>query len=135
MEINLNMPRVVGIDIPDNKRIKYALTYIKGVGESRAEEIINLLNLDKGMRAHDLTEEQISEISSLVDKKYIVEGELRRRVQENIKRLKEIGSYRGLRHKKGLPVRGQKTQSNARTRKGPRRTVGGVSVRKTVSKT
>lgn len=129
------MPRVVGIDIPDNKKVKYALTYIKGVGESRAEEIINLLNLDQAMRAQDLTEEQISEISALIDKKYIVEGELRRRVQENIKRLKEIGSYRGLRHKKGLPVRGQKTQSNARTRKGPRRTVGGVSVRKATSKT
>lgn len=127
--------RVVGVDIPDNKKIKYALTYIKGVGESRAGEIINLLNLDEAMRAQDLTEEQISEISSLIDKKYLVEGELRRRVQENIKRLKEIDSYRGLRHKKGLPVRGQKTQSNARTRKGPRRTVGGVSVRKAVSKT
>jgi len=129
------MPRIVGIDIPDNKNIKYALTYIKGIGESRAEEIINLLNFDEGMRAQELTEEQISEISSLIDKKYIVEGELRRRVQENIKRLKEIGSYRGLRHKKGLPVHGQKTQSNARTRKGPRRTVGGVSVRKAASKT
>lgn len=129
------MARIIGVDIPDNKRIKYALTYIQGIGESRAEEIITLLNLDRAMRAKDLTEEQISEISSLIDKKYAVEGELRRQVRENIKRLQEIGSYRGLRHKKGLPVRGQKTQANARTRKGPRRTVGGVSVRKAVSKT
>lgn len=129
------MARIIGIDIPDNKKIKYALTYIQGIGQSRAEEIISLLNLDRAMRAKDLTEEQISEIGSLIDKKYVVEGELRRQVRENIKRLQEIGSYRGLRHKKGLPVRGQKTRANARTRKGPRRTVGGVSVRKAVSKT
>lgn len=129
------MPRIVGVSIPDNKKIKYALTYIKGIGKSRAQEIIDRLNLDEQLRARDLTQDQISEIGALIEKRYVVEGELRRQVQENIKRLIEIGSYRGLRHKKGLPVRGQRTRTNARTRKGPRRTVGGVSVRKVVSKT
>jgi len=129
------MARIIGVHIPDNKRIKYALTYIKGIGPAHAEEIINLAKLDPSMRAKDLTEEQISEINALIEKKFIVEGELRHKVREDIKRLKEIESYRGLRHKKNLPVRGQKTRSNARTRKGPRRTVGGVSARKAVSKT
>ena len=117
------MARILGVDIPDHKRIKYALTYIKGVGVSRAEEIINRINLDPSMRAKDLTEEQISEISSMIDKEYVVGGELRRQIHDNIRRLQDIGSYRGLRHKKGLPVRGQKTRSNARTRKGPRRII------------
>ena len=103
------MPRIMGVDLPDNKKIKYALTYIKGDGQSRAEEIISLLNLDEAMRTQDLTEEQVSEISALIDKINIVVGEVRCRVRDCIQRLNAIGSYAGLRHRKVTPVRVRKT--------------------------
>ena len=129
------MPRIVGVDIPENKKLRYSLAYIKGIGYTLADRIIETLSLDPNIRASALTEDDISRITSLIDKEYIVEGELNRQVKDNIKRLIDINSYRGSRHRKGLPVRGQKTRSNARTRKGPRRTVGGVSVRKVLAKT
>ncbi len=129
------MPRLLGVDIPDNKNIVYSLTYIKGIGLSSARDIVDRLGLDATLKAKDLTEEEINKISAFIDKEYVIEGELVRQVKDNIKRLKDIGTYRGNRHKVNLPVRGQKTRCNARTRKGPRQTVGGVSVRKVVSKT
>ncbi|MFA5794111.1 MAG: 30S ribosomal protein S13 [Candidatus Brocadiia bacterium] len=122
------MARVSGIEIPANKRIVIALTYIYGVGRSRAEEILKEAGIDESIRTKNLTEDQVSRISIIIDKHYMVEGRLRRQIIQNIQRLKDIGSYRGLRHRKGLPVRGQRTRSNARTRKGPRKT---VAVRKT----
>lgn len=128
------MPRILGVTLPDNKKIRYALTDIKGVGLRLADEIILKLNFDQELRAKDLTEDDLSRLSSLLDKEYVIGGELSRRVRDNIKRIKDIGTYRGQRHKRGLPVRGQKTRYNARTRKGPRKSVAGVSVRKTVSK-
>jgi small subunit ribosomal protein S13 len=129
------MARVVGVEIPDNKTMKYALAYIKGVGLNNAIEIIEKLGLDPAMKPKDLSETDISKINTLLEQEYVVEGELNRRVTDNIKRLKEIGTYRGKRHAKSLPVRGQHTRRNARTRKGKKRTVSGVSVRKAVSKT
>ncbi len=129
------MARILGVDIPDNKKVPYALRYIKGVGPAIANEVVERLGLDPNMRAKDLTEEDLSKIANLLDKEYIVEGELIRRVKDNIKRLIDIKSYRGKRHRLSLPVRGQRTRYNARTRKGPRKVVSGVSVRKAVSKT
>ena len=129
------MPRIVGIDIPEHKKIAYALSYIKGIGIETGEQIVTALNLDGAKRAKNLTEDEVSAITTYIDEHYRVEGDLRRQVRDNIKRLVEIGSYRGKRHKKNLPSRGQKTRSNARTTKGPRKTMGGVSVRKAVSKT
>ena len=120
------MARIIGVDIPENKKIKYALTYIEGIGLTRAGDIIAATKIDPNLRAKDLNEAQIREISTFIGDNFAVEGELKRKVRENIKRLTEIGSYRGLRHKVGLPVRGQKTRANARTRKGPRR--GGLIV-------
>jgi len=117
------MPRVIGTDIPDNKRLLISLTYIHGVGLSRAKEIIERLKLDPNMRAHKLSHDDIARINSFLQDEYVVEGDLRRQVQNNIKRLINIHSYRGLRHRLGLPVRGQGTQTNARTRKGKKRTV------------
>lgn len=129
------MPRIHGVDIPANKKIQYALAYIKGVGLSTAGVIIAELELDQNKKAGALTEDEISRIVGLIDKEYVVEGELKRRVSDNIKRLKDIGTYRGLRHARNLPVRGQSSRRNARTCKGPRKSVAGVSVRKAVSKT
>ncbi len=129
------MARIVGIDIPDNKKVRYSLAYIKGIGLSLADVIIVKLNLNPDMRAKDLTEDDLGRISGLIEKEYMVEGELARKVKDNIKRLMDIKSYRGSRHRKGLPVRGQRTRYNARTRKGPRKAVSGISVRKAVSKT
>lgn len=129
------MPRIVGVDIPDQKKLPYALAFIKGVGIVTGERIVVALNLDANRRAKDLTEDEISAITAYIDENIRVEGDLRRQVRDNIKRLIDIGSYRGKRHKKNLPSRGQKTRSNARTTKGPRKTMGGVSVRKAVSKT
>jgi len=129
------MPRIHGVDIPVNKKTLYALTYIKGIGRSSAAAIIAELSLDQNKKAKDLTEDEIGRITVLMDKEYLIEGELKRRVSDNIKRLKDIGVYRGVRHARGLPVRGQSSRRNARTRKGPRRSVAGVSVRKAVSKT
>lgn len=117
------MPRVIGIDIPDNKRLEISLTYVFGVGRALSNEIISKLGLDKNMRAHKLTQDDIARINNLLQSEYTVEGDLRRQVQNNIKRLVSIHSYRGLRHRTGLPVRGQRTRTNSRTRKGRRKTV------------
>ena len=117
------MVRVIGVDIPDKKRLVIALTYIYGIGNSLAEELVKKLKLDPNMRAVDLTQDDIARINALLQNDYVVEGDLRRQVQNNIKRLISIHSYRGLRHRQGMPVRGQHTQSNARTRKGRKKTV------------
>ncbi len=117
------MPRVIGIDIPDNKRLEISLTYIYGVGRKLSNEIIAKLGLNPNMRANILTEDNIAKINAILQSEYVVEGDLRRQVQNNIKRLISIHSYRGMRHRVGLPVRGQRTRTNARTRKGKRKTV------------
>lgn len=117
------MPRVIGVDIPDNKRLEISLTYLYGVGLQRSKEIIAKLNLNPDMRARELTEDNIGRINQLLQAEYVVEGDLRRQVQNNIKRLIAIHAYRGTRHRVGLPVRGQRTSTNARTRKGRRKTV------------
>ena len=119
------MPRVVGVDIPGKKHIEIALTYIHGIGRPSALKIIKDAGIEAGSRAENLTEEQLSRITGIIDRSYTVEGELRRMVAQNIARLIDITCYRGVRHKKGLPVRGQRTRTNARTRKGPRKTVAG----------
>lgn len=119
------MPRVIGVDIPDKKRLEISLTYIYGIGRHISKQIIEKLKLDPNMRARELTESDISRISQLLQSEYQVEGDLRRQVQNNIKRLISIHSYRGMRHRSGLPVRGQGTQKNARTRKGKKKTVAG----------
>jgi small subunit ribosomal protein S13 len=116
--------RIVGIDIPDNKHIEIALTYIFGIGRSTAKQICKKANVLLGTRTRDLTEEQAVRIRDIIENEYKVEGALRSEVTMNIKRLMEIGSYRGMRHKMGLPVRGQRTHTNARTRKGPRNRPG-----------
>ncbi|NDD57811.1 MAG: 30S ribosomal protein S13 [Chlamydiae bacterium] len=117
------MPRIIGIDIPDNKRLEISLTYIYGVGRKLSNDIIEKLGLDKNMKAHSLSEDDIARINSVLTSEYAVEGDLRRQIQNNIKRLISIHSYRGMRHRLGLPVRGQRTRTNARTRKGKRKTV------------
>ena len=117
------MPRVSGVDIPPNKRLDVALTYVYGIGPYVAKQILSDVKLDAAKRAKELTEEQVAQINQLIERKYVVEGQLRRQVMQNIQRLKDIKCYRGVRHIKGLPVRGQRTRTNARTRKGPRRTV------------
>lgn len=119
------MPRVIGIDIPDNKRLEVSLTYIYGVGRQLANEILVKLGLDPNMRAQKLTEDDIAKLNAILQSEYTVEGDLRRQVQNNIKRLVSINAYRGIRHRLGLPVRGQRTRTNARTRKGKRKTVAG----------
>lgn len=119
------MPRLLGVDIPENKRIDASLPFIYGIGAARARDILAKAEIDPSIRAKQLTPEQINRISHVIaDGKYVVEGDLRREIQQNIRRLMAIGSYRGGRHKRGLPVRGQRTGTNARTRKGPRKTVG-----------
>jgi small subunit ribosomal protein S13 len=117
------MPRVIGIDIPDNKRLEISLTYLYGIGRRLSNEIIEKLGLNPDMRANKLTQDDIARINQLLQSGYIVEGDLRRQIQNNIKRLISIHSYRGLRHRTGLPVRGQRTKTNSRTRKGRRKTV------------
>jgi len=117
--------RIAGVDLPRDKRVVIALTYIYGIGRTRAETIVRETGVNPDTRVRDLTEEEINRLREFIDKNYTVEGDLRREVQTNIKRLIDIGCYRGLRHRRGLPVRGQRTRTNARTRKGPRRTVGG----------
>ncbi|MBK7878034.1 MAG: 30S ribosomal protein S13 [Planctomycetes bacterium] len=119
------MPRVIGVDIPPNKRLEIALQYIYGVGGTTSKKACAALKLDPGMKSRDLTEEQLAMIASYLQKEYAVEGQLRRQISANISRLREIGCYRGMRHRRGLPVRGQRTRTNARTRKGPRKTVAG----------
>ncbi|HHY39822.1 MAG TPA: 30S ribosomal protein S13 [Syntrophaceticus sp.] len=118
------MARIAGVDLPRDKRVDVALTYIYGIGRTSAREIIEKTGIDPATRVKDLTEEEVGKITEVIDKEYKVEGDLRREVTMNIKRLIEIGSYRGLRHRRGLPTRGQRTRTNARTRKGPRKTVG-----------
>lgn len=122
------MPRVLGIDIPDNKRLEISLTYIYGVGRTLSNEIIEKLKLNKDMRARELNEEQIAQLNAILSSEYVVEGDLRRQIQNNIKRLVGIHCYRGMRHRLGLPVRGQRTRTNARTRKGKRKTVANKKI-------
>lgn len=119
------MARITGIDLPKNKRIEIALTYIYGIGRSAAQKILTESGVDFNTRTDNLTETEISKIREVIDKSYKVEGDLRKEVSMNIKRLMDLGCYRGLRHRKGLPCRGQRTKTNARTRKGPARTVAG----------
>jgi small subunit ribosomal protein S13 len=118
------MARIAGVDLPRDKRIEIALTYIYGIGLTLSQEILATTGVKADTRVRDLTEEEISKLRETIDKNYKVEGDLRREEQLNIKRLIEIGSYRGRRHRAGLPVRGQRTKTNARTRKGPKKTVG-----------
>jgi len=122
------MPRVIGIDIPDNKRLEVSLTYIFGVGRTLSNQIIEKLGLNKNMRARELNEDQIARLNAILSAEYVVEGDLRRQVQNNIKRLIGIHCYRGMRHRLGLPVRGQRTRTNARTRKGKRKTVANKKI-------
>ena len=117
------MPRISGVDIPSEKKIKVSLTYIFGIGHSLAGEILKKAGVDGGVRTKDLSDEEVGRISSTIEAGYPTEGHLRRTVSQNINRLKEIGCYRGLRHRKSLPARGQRTKTNARTRKGPRKVV------------
>lgn len=117
------MPRIVGVDVPAEKKIGVALTYIYGIGWTLSRQILKDLGIDQEARCKALTDEDLSRISAVIEKKFVVEGQLRRQVAQNISRLKEIKCYRGSRHIKNLPVRGQRTRTNARTRKGPRRTV------------
>jgi len=119
------MPRIVGVDVPNNKPTWIALTYIHGIGRYRAQLILNEAGIEGTLAAGKLTEDEVSKISQIIDRDFEVEGQLRRRVSQNIVRLKDIACYRGMRHRRGLPVRGQQTQSNARTRKGKRKTVAG----------
>jgi len=119
------MPRIVGVDIPNDKSIWISLTYIVGIGKYTSEQILKEAGIEKSIKAGKLSEDELSRITQIIDRNYIVEGQLRRQVAQNIARLRDINCYRGLRHRRGLPVRGQCTQSNARTRKGPRKTVAG----------
>ncbi len=118
------MARIAGVDLPREKRIEIAISYIYGIGRSRAATVLAQTGINPDTRVRDLTEDEISRLREFIDKNYKVEGDLRREVAMNIKRLVEIGCYRGIRHRRGLPVRGQGTKNNARTRKGPRKTVG-----------
>ncbi|MFZ4454417.1 30S ribosomal protein S13 [Salibacterium aidingense] len=117
------MARIAGVDIPRDKRIPISLTYVYGIGKSLGQQIVQEAGIDESTRVRDLTEEELARIRTIVDNNFTVEGDLRREHSLNIKRLIEIGSYRGIRHRRGLPARGQKTKNNSRTRKGPRRTV------------
>ena len=119
------MARIAGVDIPREKRVDVSLRYIFGIGPTNAREVLDEARVDHAIRVRDLTEAQVAKIREVIDRKFTVEGDLRREVALNIKRLQEIGSYRGLRHRKALPVRGQRTRTNARTRRGPRKTVAG----------
>lgn len=118
------MARIAGVDLPREKRVEFGLTYIFGIGLKTSQKILAATKINPDTRVRDLTDDEISKIREYIDKNYKVEGDLRREVSLNIKRLTEIGCYRGIRHRKGLPVRGQRTKTNARTRKGPKRTVG-----------
>ncbi len=119
------MPRISGVDVPAEKRIEYSLRYIYGVGPRIALEVLKEADIDRGVKAKDLSDDEVSRIASILDRDYQIEGQLRRNVQSNIARLRDIRCYRGLRHRAHLPVRGQRTRTNARTRKGPRKTVAG----------
>jgi small subunit ribosomal protein S13 len=128
------MARIEGVDLPRDKRVEIGLRYIYGVGPTRAKEIIDATGVDPDIRVKDLTDGDISKMREYIGSNYTVEGDLRRQVQTTIKRLMEIGSYRGLRHRRGLPVHGQRTKTNARTRKGPKKTVAGRGRRRGVGK-
>ena len=119
------MPRIVGIDIPNDKQVLYSLTYIHGIGSTTSRKMLGDIGIGETVRARDLSDEELTRLADYVEKHLAVEGPLRRHVASNIQRLKDIGCYRGLRHRKGLPVNGQRTRSNARGRKGPRKTVAG----------
>jgi small subunit ribosomal protein S13 len=119
------MPRISGVDIPADKPIWISLTYIYGIGRTNSRQILKELNIDPQRRAKELSEEDLARIIGIIDRGILVEGALRRQIQQNVARLRDIGSYRGLRHRRSLPTRGQRTRSNARTRKGPRKTVAG----------
>mgnify|MGYP000968441787 CR=1 FL=1 len=120
------MPRILGVDIPNNKHVNISLTYIYGIGPSRANEICRRTGIDPMMKAGDLSESDIAAILQVLQDSYIIEGDLRRQVAQNIRRLTAIGAYRGLRHRRNLPVRGQRTRTNARTRKGGKKTIGAI---------
>jgi small subunit ribosomal protein S13 len=120
------MPRILGVDIPGKKRIEYSLRYLYGIGPTTAREVIAKARISADKQADELSDEELGRIISVIQNEYRIEGDLRREVAQNIRRLISVGSYRGIRHKRGLPVRGQRTSTNARTRKGPRRTVGAV---------
>ena len=128
------MARIAGVDIPKDKRIEVALTYLYGIGPTLSKEILAQTGVNPDTRVRDLTDDQVNRIREVIDKGYRVEGELRKEINFNIKRLIEIGSYRGLRHRRGLPVRGQRTKTNARTKRGPRKTVAGRGRRRGMSK-
>ena len=117
------MARIAGIDLPREKRIEIGLTYVYGIGATRAKEILAKTGIDADIRVKDLTDDQEAQLREVIEKQYLIEGDLRRSVAMNIKRLSEIGCYRGLRHRRGLPVHGQRTKTNARTRKGPKKTI------------
>ncbi len=119
------MPRIVGVDVPNDKWIVIALTYIRGIGTTTAKRICELAGIEENTLAKDLSDDQVSRLASLIDKNCVIEGQLQRQVAQNIARLRDINSYRGLRHRRGLPTRGQRTRTNARTRKGKKRTVAG----------
>jgi len=128
------MARIAGVDLPRNKRVEIGLTYIYGVGRKRSERILSEAEVDPNTRVNALTEAQVSRLREIIDRDYLVEGDLRREVQTNIRRLKEIGCYRGLRHRRNLPVRGQRTRTNARTRRGLKKTVAGRGRRRGAKK-
>src|SRR5690606_15891797 len=119
------MPRLLGVDIPANRPTVISLQYLYGVGDKIARELCHKAGIDPAIRAHELSEDEVARLAALLDKDYVCEGQLRRQVSQNISRLRDIGCYRGIRHRRGLPVRGQRTRTNARTRKGPRKTVAG----------
>ena len=129
------MARIAGVDLPRDKRVEISLTYIYGIGRTRSNEILESVGIDPDKRVRDLTESEISGLRQTIDREYQVEGDLRRQVQQNIRRLKDIRCYRGIRHIRGLPVRGQRTRTNARTRKGPKKTVAGQGRRRGLKKT
>ena len=123
------MPRIIGIDLPKEKRIEIALTYIYGIGRSLSNRILKIAKINPDTKAKDLSDEEVSRLSAIIQKEHKVEGDLRREISQNIKRLIDIGTYRGFRHRRNLPVRGQRTHTNARTRKGPKRTVGAKRIK------
>lgn len=128
------MARIAGIDLPRNKRVEIGLTYIYGIGRTSSDEILAKAGLNPDKRVKELTETEVSRLREVIERDYVVEGDLRREVQMNIKRLIEIGSYRGLRHRRNLPVRGQRTRTNARTKRGPKKTVPGRGRRRGAKK-
>jgi small subunit ribosomal protein S13 len=128
------MARIAGVDLPRNKRVEIGLTYIYGIGRTRSNEILSKAGVNPDTRVRDLVEVEVAQLREIIDREHRVEGDLRREVQMNIKRLQEIGCYRGLRHRRGLPVHGQRTRTNARTRKGPKKTVAGRGRRRGAKK-